>query len=296
MAKCLALKKNCKCGWKVGRGKRVENCPECGADMHCGHDAVVGYAYCSYHGAPAPNRNFYGSGTLMTGSSSQFPLTRLAASYNRMKTDGRVLSNRQSIDIIRMRIQQLAERIDLNEAPDRMAKLYGLWGKYTEMKEKGREAEAHLIEGEITEEFDKVYHDYSAWKQMFDALDMDRKMVESEVKVLTQIHAIMTVEDGYELSAKLLAAVMKVVDNPKMLKQVQYEFTRIIGESGDNAAKGYGEDDWRGGGEEIIEPGPGTLDREELLHPGDEIGSEVEGQDRTGGLPEGRAEGGIIEG
>lgn len=275
--KCRALKKSCSCGWSVGHGKRVESCPVCGADLRCGLYPVVGYAYCSNHGAPAPSRNYYGSGAMTNGSGSQFPLTRLAAKYNAMMQDGRVLSNRKSIEIVRARIQQLAERIDLNEAPDRLAKLYGLWGKYEELRKGGRETEARLIEAEIDGEFDKVYHDYAAWKQMFEALDLDRKMVESEVKVLTQIKAIITVEDAYELSAKLLAAVMKIETDPKKLKQVQYEFTRLIGESGDNASTRFGEDDWRGGGEEDVEPGSGQVDTEELLHSGDEERPEVEG-------------------
>jgi hypothetical protein len=214
---------------------------------------------------------------MTTGAGSQFPLTRLAAKYNSMMKDGRVLSNRQSIEIVRMRIQQLAERINLDDAPDRMAKIYELWQKYSDNLDGGRLTEAHILRKELDSEFEKAYHDYAAWKQMFDALDLDRKMVESEVKVLKEIKAIITAEDAYELSAKLLAAVMRVEDDPKKLKQVPYEFTRIIGESGDTVAKRYGEDDWGGGGEEIIEPGSGEMDREEFLYPGDEERPEIEG-------------------
>jgi len=233
---------------------------------------------------------------MKNGSASQFPLMRLASKYNQMLRDGRVLSNRQSLEIVRMRIQQLADRIDIDEAPDRVAKLYTLWQEYEALRGANRDGEAKLKEKEIDDEFEKVYHDYAAWKQMFDALDLDRKMVESEVKILKEIRAIITVEDAYELSAKLLAAVMRVEDDPKKMKQVQYEFTRIIGESGDNASAGYGEDDRGSSGEEIIEPGSGTVDREEFLYPGDQERSEIEGQDRSGGLPEGRIEGGVIEG
>lgn len=268
--KCRALKKNCSCGWKVGHGKRVENCPDCNADLRCGNNPVVGYAYCSNHGAPAPSRNFYGSGTMTNGSGSQFPLTRLAAKYNAMMKDGRVLSNRQSLEIVRTRIQQLADRIDLNDAPDRMMNIAAMWKKYRDLMGRGAETEARLLAVEIDEEFEKAYHDYAAWNQMFGALDLDRKMVESEVKVLKEIKAIITVEDAYELAAKLMGAVMNVETDPKKLKQVQYEFTRIIGESGDNAGTRFGEDDWGSGGEEIIEPGPGAVDREEFLHTGDE--------------------------
>lgn len=197
---------------------------------------------------------------MTNGSGSQFALTRLASSYNRMMKDGRVLSNRQSLEIVRRRIEQLAERIDINDAPDRMSKISELWEKYTGFMDHDNRADAHLTRLQLDDEFEKAYHDYAAWKQMFEALDLDRKMVESEVKVLKEIKAILTAEDAYELSAKLLAAVMRVVDDAKKLKQVQYEFTRIIGESGDGASERYDEDAGGGGGEEVIEPGSGQVD------------------------------------
>lgn len=197
---------------------------------------------------------------MTTGSGSQFALTRLASSYNRMMKDGRVLSNRQSLEIVRRRIEQLAERIDLNDAPDRMAKIAELWGKYTGCVDHGQSSEAHGLRLDLDAEFEKAYHDYAAWKQMFEALDLDRKMVESEVKVLKEIKAILTAEDAYELSAKLLAAVMRVEDDPKKLKQVQYEFTRIIGESGDSVTEGYSEEVGGSGGEEVVDSGSGEMD------------------------------------
>ena len=53
----------------------------------------------------------------------------------------------------------------------------------------------------------------------------------------------MTAEDGYELAAKIMAAVIRVIgDDPKKIKQVQYEFTRIIGEPSDLVTEGYSED------------------------------------------------------
>ena len=73
------------------------------------------------------------------------------------------------------------------------------------------------IEAALDAEFEKAYHDYAAWKQMFEALALDSKMVESEVKIVKEIKAIITAEDAYELSAKLLAAVMRVVDDPKKI-------------------------------------------------------------------------------
>lgn len=157
-------------------------------------------------------------------------LTRIAAKYNQMQKDGRLLSNRHSIEIVRRRIEELLERIDINHAPDRLENLSKLWEKYRSELKNNKKMEATVTAGKIDEEFEKAYHDYESWKQMFDALDLDRKMVESEVKIAKDIQAMLTAEDAYELMAEVFAAIMRHVKDPKTLKALQYEFARIVGD------------------------------------------------------------------
>ena len=249
--KCTALLYHCptcKKGFK--RGERVPTCPDCGADLHCTSWAVPGYKLCKNHGGPVPSRNFYGVGRgIVSGSQSQFQLTRLASKYNELQKDGRLLSNRASIGIIRDRITQLLERIDQNEAPDRLYKLQKLWGEMREAEGKGDQLEALKVKTEIDAEFEAAYHDYAAWKQMFEALDLDSKMVEREAKIAKDLHAILTAEDAYKLTAKLLGSIIAAVqqlvgvdDNIKagLLKRIEYEFTRIIGEGSGEEPGGSG--------------------------------------------------------
>lgn len=234
--------------------------------MRCQNDAVQGYTRCSKHGGPSPARNFYGRGSMTTGSGSGFPITRLAARYNKMMTDGQVLSNRAAINVIDERIKQLLERVDIGEAPDRLAKLYSLWQEF----EYADGVDAVLLKKKIADEFEKVYHDYAAWNQIFSALDLRGKAVEREVKVLTAIKAIMTAEDGYQLTAKIMAAVIRVIgDDPQRIKKVQYEFARIIGESSDRVTEEHAEDDGGGSDEGTGEAGSGDMDQEKLLYSGD---------------------------
>lgn len=184
---------------------------------------------------------------------ASFPLTRLAGKYNQMQKDGRILSTRHSIEIVRKRIAQLLERIDENEFPDRMEKLQKLWDEFKEADSGGDRIEAIKIKGKIDKEFEAAYHDYKAWQQIFEAVDIDRKLVESEVKVAKDLRAILTAEDAYELTAKLFASMMSAVsqepripDNVKshLLKRIEYEFTRIIGdgESGERTDAGLEEE------------------------------------------------------
>lgn len=209
---------------------------------------------------------------MTTGKGSNFQLTRLAATYNEIQSNGRILSNRKAMDIIWMRVQQLAERIDINEAPERMEIIRRLWEDYRKKMSRNLMVEATLAAKEIDEQFEAAYHDYAAWRQMFDALEMHSKMTESEVKIMKDLRAIMTAEDAYELVAKVMAVFLKVLqDDPKRLKEAQFELSRIVGEGLDSR---FG----AGSGESRGEPRPGDVDREELLYPGDSGStSEVDG-------------------
>lgn len=268
--KCIATKRNCRtCGFKQDDKNKLKTCPQCGKDMRCGQSAVSGYTLCGNHGGPVPSRNFYGTGPMTKGNGSSFPLMRLAAKYNQQTQDGVLLSNRAAIDVIDTRIKQLLDRVDVGEAPDRVKKLYKLWLEY---KDTTPGTTDYLIARKsLDDTFEKVYHDYAAWGQIFEALDLRGKAVEREVNALTKIRAVMTVEDGYQLAAKMLAAVIRVIgDDPKKLKQVQYEFSRIIGESSDHVTERLDEDD-RGGSASIGgEAGFGDVDQAKLLYPGDE--------------------------
>ncbi len=227
---------------------------------------------------------------MTTGKGSDSQLVRIAAKYNEIQRSGQILSNRNAMDIIWHRVEQLAERIDLNEAPERMAKIRKMWDEFREADRKGAALEAAVIAREIDAEFEAAYHDYMAWQQMFDALQLHGKMVESEVKIMKDLRALMTAEDAYELVAKVMAVLLRVLqDDPKKLKEARYELSRLVGET-NNTGSG------RSGGESGIGSGSGGLDREQLLHPGDEERSYIEGEIAAGPVSQGLAQGDIPEG
>ena len=133
---------------------------------------------------------------------------------------------------------QLLERIDENEAPERLANLSRMWEELRALEMRGESVELSIKKKEIDEEFEKAYHDYQSWKQMFDALDLERKLNESEVKIVKDLKAMLTAEDAHEFAAKLLAAVIDAVNGAPdisndarvyLLKRINYEFGRITG-------------------------------------------------------------------
>jgi len=204
----------------------IIECPDCGEDRKCGKPVVPNFSSCQEHGGPNPYRGVFGSGKDL----ASFPLVKLADKYRKMQEDARILSNRASIEIVRSRIQQLAERVDLEDAPDRLQKIGDYWADYMEAKYHGKPVDMAVLEKKINKEMEKAREDYLIWTQMFEAIDLDSKLVEREMKVVKEIRAFLTAEDAYDLVAKLLAVVTDVVDDPQKLKLIQYKFTKLIGD------------------------------------------------------------------
>lgn len=287
--KCASLLRNCpQCKKRFQNNRSQESCPDCGADLHCDKFSVPGYNYCPNHGGPAPARNFFGLGRGMTtGKGSAFPLTQIASKYNEMQSNGKILSNRKSMDILWHRVEELAERIDLNQAPERMATIQKLWIEFRTLSAQGKDMEAVVMARKIDAEFEAAYHDYMAWKQMIEILEVHSKMTESEVKIMKDLRMIMTAEDAYELVAQVMAVMLRVLqDDPKKLKEAQYELTRLIGETGGR----FG----RSRGESRVGAGSSDMDRERVFDTGDSERSETAGADAIGPVSEGRDQGDIL--
>jgi len=218
------------CGKRFNRNDKTNPCPDCGAKRNCGKQAVSGYNFCEVHGGPNPKNNYYGAGRgLSTGTGSSFQLTRLAAKRNELRKDGLYLSNRDSINIMQRRVMELVDRIDTNQAPNRLVNLRKLWDKLRAAEEHDKGLVSY-IKKEIDAEFEAAYHDYAAWEQMFDVLRLDKELKESEVKIAKDLKAMMLADDVYDLVADIQGIIMTIEEDPVKLKRYQYEFTKLIGE------------------------------------------------------------------
>ncbi len=228
---CNGLRTTCReCERRFKQHDRTNPCPECGESRNCGKQAVAGYKGCEVHGGPNPSKGYYGPGRgLSTGSGSSFQITRLAAKKNELMKSGVYLSTRNSIDLMQRRILELVDRIDTNQAPNRLANLNKLW-KELRLAQIGDPALVPAIEKLIDLEFEKAYHDYASWKQMFDVLRLDKELKEAEVKILKEMHAMITAEDAYSMVKDILAVILSIEEDPAKLKRYQYELTKLIGE------------------------------------------------------------------
>lgn len=186
----------------------------------------------------------------MSGEGGRFELTRLAAKHRELTKDGRFMSNRASIEVLTERVHELIQRAEENYSPERLITLRSLWEKLLIAEESQNHLEATKIKKLISAEFEAIYHDYMAWQQAANLMDLTSKMVEREAKIAKDLHAILTADDAYKLTSKIFGVIVdtirqqtEVPDNVKaqILKRLEYEFTRIIGEgSGEEPGRGSG--------------------------------------------------------
>lgn len=157
-------------------------------------------------------------------------LKDIAKKYQVILRNGAVMSNRHSVDLIDQRVLQLLERVDHGDVPERMGALYSLFQDVKAAQGKN-EAEMYAALSAMDNVFESVYHDYKAWEQIVEILDMRRKLIDSEIKVVKDLKAILTAEQAKNLVGKLLAVCLEEVKDPKALRRINYRFSKLIGEN-----------------------------------------------------------------
>jgi hypothetical protein len=235
----LDICRNCKKSYR--RDERYLTCIECGEDRQCGFKASTGSRFCYRHGAPNQKAKFSGmyvGRPMVTGKQSRSLIPRMASKYMEQTKDSMYILNKKSIDLLDARIIDLLDRTDAEASPERIERIAKYWKelnlavpglKYDVSDDKAAYRAYTLLDDEI----EAAYHDYAAWKQIFEALELRRKHTESEMKILKDMKTLMTAEDGMELVAQLFAAIMKVLkDEPKghhLINLIRIEFDRITG-------------------------------------------------------------------
>jgi len=175
---------------------------------------------------------------MVTGKNSRSLIPRMASKYMEQTRDSMYILNKKSIDLVDARVVDLLERTDSEASPERVARIIKYWKELNEAVPGLKydvvdDQQAYKAYVALDNEIDAAFHDYAAWKQIFEALELRRRHTESEMKILKDMKALMTAEDGMELVAQLFAAIMKVLrDEPKgpdYIHLIRIEFDRITG-------------------------------------------------------------------
>jgi hypothetical protein len=175
---------------------------------------------------------------MVTGKNSRAMIPQMASKYMEQTKDSMYILNKKSIDLLDARIVDLLDRTDSESSPERMERIAKYWNEFKSRVpglayDVANDKEAYKAYLALDAEVEAAFHDYAAWRQIFEALELRRKHTESEMKILKDMKALMTAEDGMELVSQLFAAIMKVLkDEPKghhLINLIRLEFDRITG-------------------------------------------------------------------
>lgn len=151
---------------------------------------------------------------------------RLLEKFQAAEKDPELVSLRGALSMVKVRVFELIDRIDTGESPERWRQALEAWSDFKGKRNSMMESKAFAALDDIME---AAYHDYMAWKQIFDALDLERRLSESERMRLKDMHQMMTAEDIARIVTQLQMAIIRIVDDPRKLKQIEHEFIRISG-------------------------------------------------------------------
>ena len=196
--------------------------------------------------------------------SKLFPLS-LASRYEQAINDPELMSHRQDLGLIEVRIEQLMKRMQNDEQPDRWKDLQQRFSELKFAQIENDTAGFANVCGLIETIFKDIQEDYAAWDQIMDILELRRKINESELKRLIAMNQMISAEDAMKLVAQLLAAIKRNMSSNRtfeeMYKGIAYEFNLLTGSLDRVVPAG-------GGSEDIIPDGSDRLDQNGILDPG----------------------------
>jgi hypothetical protein len=224
--RCIELIHRCRnrdCDRQFKYEEKMVDCPSCGENRRCQRRRHFPFKRCFRHskrGIPKPS------------GGSRYQINRLAAGYLQIQNDPELLSHRESLELLDFRINQLIERAAEMDASDKRWKdvierwnklkrrVFGTLGETSEYREFVRIMDAHE-------------HDYEIWNQITQLILARARVGDAEVKRIEKMQQMLTAEDAMQFAAQLLAANVKVLeDHPKLLRDVNLQFIRIVGDAG----------------------------------------------------------------
>lgn len=202
----------------------------CGAKTKNGpcrnYPMTNGSGRCRLHGGKSLRG--LASPTFKTGRYSKFLPARLQERFVASQEDAELLSLRSEISMLDARIEDLLSRVDTGEAGEiwKMAK-----SAFSGLKVAVRQLDTVKIAtalDEIETLINGGYNDFSCWREIGEAVELRRKLVESERKRLMEMNQIITAEQATILLTTILDVIRRKVNDRKILNDIQDEFIRLF--------------------------------------------------------------------
>lgn len=206
MAKCTATSKR--------SGKR------------CKKDAVVGRKTCHMHSGTAP-RGLAHPSTKHAKYTKDMP-TRLVADVERALADPDLISLRLESAITSARMNDLLARVDPGEAGILWRKARAAMADFRAAQRADDAPAAATALRELEDVLGRGVQDYAAWDEWFKAVEMRRRLADTERRRLEALEYHITKQQGALLVARVYDIVSRHVADPKVLGAIGRELEPLI--------------------------------------------------------------------
>ncbi len=212
----------CHCGAKL-RGER--------AGGFCPAHPVQGRERCRMHRGNAArgvaHRGFRGK-----GHSKDLPV-RLGEDYWLAQDDAELLSLREEVALVRVRVCELLRRLDTGEAGGLWAALKAAWRAYRTVSPDAQEAAL----GRVGDLIDRGASDEAAWNQIFQAMKLHAVLASREWRRIKDLQECMTKQQALALITAIGLLVRDNVKDETALRAIADGIKRLVGrdpQSGDS--------------------------------------------------------------
>lgn len=224
---CGARTKKCRqCGHKYTKSEyNLWECPECGEPRACKQPVAVEGIRCKFHGGASLSGVAHPR--FKTGRYSKYLPGDLVARFEKCASDPELLSLRDEIALIDIRLGELAKVVLDSGGPSYFDDIVRI---YEEMKTARDKKDSAAFFGAITE-FGEVVHKggsiREAWAEITDLQDHRRKLAEAERKRIIDAQQMITIEQAMVLLARIQAVIIQNVTDTDVLAAIAAEFRRI---------------------------------------------------------------------
>jgi hypothetical protein len=156
-----------------------------------------------------------------SGRYSKFLPARMAAKYQEAQADPELLSLRSELALLDARIAELLGRVDTGESGAIWEALQQAWALFRGARAQQDVPKMHLAVEQLDRLMDRKVADSAAWREIDEAIEQRRKLVESEQKRLVALQQVITAESALTLMGVLVDIITTHVrDQPTLAKIV----------------------------------------------------------------------------
>jgi len=199
----------------------------CKANAMNGRDVCYHHGGRSLRGADHPNWKG-GKTTAKIGRYSADLPERLVDAYERSVTDPQLIHLSSEIGVLDARIAELIGKIDAGDPNGRLEEIDMAWAGFAEKRKagdvEGMNHSLQVLEAAITRE----RTDGAIWEQIQKAIDLRRKLANTQRMILTDEQNVVTASQVITLAQTLVSIIRERVKDPMVVQLIKQDFAALI--------------------------------------------------------------------